>query len=148
MVYISGSSSYVEAALSSIGVSNEQLVCNVAERLRDNIKSIKRVPCLPRVKEPEREEELSPLLLQLLSVLQGGKGIDRSSNTHTLSSLITQTVTKQPTTAAINATITLHGITHSKELVDSYYRLGMGISYSNVLMFGLCLTLSGVHSVL
>jgi len=29
--------------------------------------------------------------------------------------------------------ITLHGITRSKELVDSFYKLGMGISYANVL---------------
>jgi len=40
---------------------------------------------------------------------------------------------KKPTTAAINATIMLHSITGSKELVDSFYKLGMGISYPNVL---------------
>ena len=44
---------YVEAAaLSSIGVSSEQLVCNVAERLRENIKSVKLHPMgSPRVEE-------------------------------------------------------------------------------------------------
>ena len=134
MVYdTSGSGSYIEATLSSIGVSNEQLVRNVAERLRDDIKSIKRVPWPPRVEELEKEEELSPLLVQLLSAFQGKKGVDLSPSTLSLASLITQYVTKQPTTTAINATITLHGMTRSKELVDSYYRLGMGISYSNVL---------------
>ena len=40
----SAGGSYVEAALSSIGVSSEQLVCNVAEQLRDDIKSVKRIP--------------------------------------------------------------------------------------------------------
>ena len=38
------------------------------------------------------------------------------------------------TTTSINASITLHGMTRSKELVDSFHKLGMGISYSNVLV--------------
>ena len=45
--------SYVEAALSSIGVSSEQLVDNVAKRLRDDMKSIKPVPWPPRIEELE-----------------------------------------------------------------------------------------------
>ncbi len=129
-----GGGSYVEAALLSIGVSSEQLVCNVARRLRDDINSVKHVPWPPRVEELEQEEELSPLMLQLLSALLGKKGIDLSPTTLSLTSLITQYVSKRPTTTAINATVTLHGITRSKELVDSFYKLGMGISYSNVLL--------------
>ena len=67
----SGGGSYVEAALSSIGVSSEQLVCNVAQRLRDDIKSIKLISWPPRVEELEKEEEFSPLVVQLLSALRG-----------------------------------------------------------------------------
>lgn len=129
-----GSGSYVEAALSSIGVSSEQLVRNVAERLRDDIKSVKIIPWPPRVEELEEEEELSPLVVQLLSALKGKKGVDLCPSTLALTSIITQYATMQPTTTAINATITLHGMTRSKELVDSFYKLGMGISYSNVLL--------------
>ena len=84
----SGGGSYVEAALNSIGVSNEQLVHNVAERIRDDIKSIKLIQWPPRVEELE-EEELSPLLVQLLSALRG-KEVDLSPCTHSLTSLITQ----------------------------------------------------------
>ncbi len=127
----SGGGSYVEAALSSISVSSEQLVHNVAERLRDDIKSIKLVAWPPRVEELDEEEELSPLMVRLLSALRGKKETDLSPNTLSLTSL---DVRNQPTTTAINATITLHGMTRSKELVDSYYKLGMGISYSNVLL--------------
>ncbi len=126
-----GGGSYVEAALSSVGVSSEQLVHNVAEQLRDDIKSVKPVPWPPRVEELEEEEELTA---QLLSALRRKKGVDLSPSTLALTSLITQYVTKRPTTTVINATITLHGMTRSKELVDSYYKLGMGISYSNVLL--------------
>ena len=48
-----GGGTYVEAALSSIDVSSEQLIHNVAERLRDDVMSIKLVPWPPRVEEFE-----------------------------------------------------------------------------------------------
>ena len=70
-------------------------------------------------------------MLQLLSALLGKNPLSIHTS---LTSLITQYVSKRPTRTAINATITLHGITRSKELVDSFYKLGMGISYSNVLL--------------
>ncbi|KAL7406316.1 hypothetical protein ABVT39_017681 [Epinephelus coioides] len=110
----------------------EQLMCSVAERIREDIKSIKLVPWPLRVQELEEEEEFSPLMVQLLSALRGEKGVHLSPSTLAVTSLITQYVTKRPTTTAINATITLHGMTRSKELVDSYYKLGMG--YPNLLL--------------
>ena len=112
---------------------------NVAERMRDDIKSIKLMRWPPRVEELEEEEELSPLLVQLLSALRGKKEVDLSPCTLSLTSLITQYTIKQPTTTAINATITLHGLTRSKELGDSYYKLGTGISYRDVLLLRACL---------
>ena len=107
---------YVEAAFSSLGVSSGQLVCNVAEWLRDDIKSVKLIEWLLRVEELEEEEELQPLIVKLLSALWAKKVEDLCPSTLSLTSLITH-VTKQPTTAAINATITLHGMTSNKELV-------------------------------
>ena len=56
----SGSGSYVVVTLMSIGVSSEQLVHDVAERLKQDVKSIKSIPWPPRVEELEKEEELSP----------------------------------------------------------------------------------------
>jgi len=130
----SGSGSYVEAALSSIGISSEQLVSNVSERLNDDVQAIQVIQWPPVVAQLEEEEKLSPLLVQLLSYLHGKKGVHPSVKTLSLASLITQHITKRPTTTAINASVTLHGMTRSKELVDSYYKLGMGISYQNVLL--------------
>ena len=70
---------------------------------------------------------------KVVTTLQGKKGLDLSANTLALTSPITQYIChKKPTTTAINSTITLHGITHTKELVDSFYKLGMGISCANV----------------
>ena len=108
---MSGVGSYVEAALSSIGISTEQLIHNVAERLREDIKQIKLVLWPPRVEELEEEEELSPLILELLSALRGKKGVDLSPCTLTFTSLLMQYIMKQPTTTSINASITLHGMT-------------------------------------
>ncbi|KAL8562136.1 hypothetical protein ACOMHN_041971 [Nucella lapillus] len=130
----SGGGSYIEAALSSIGVSSEQLVSNVAKKLKEDIKSIKLITWRPRVEELEEEEELSPLVVQLLSALRGKKDLDLSPNTLSLASLVTQYATNRPTPTSINATVTLHGITRGKELVDSNYKMGMGISYPNVLL--------------
>ena len=76
----------MEATLSSIGVSSEQLTRNVAERLRDDIKSIKLVPWPQRVEEIEEEEELSPVTVQLLSALRGKKRIGLSQSLSSLSS--------------------------------------------------------------
>jgi len=86
---------------------------------------------LPKVEELEQEEEL--LCTSRNKVITSFTRKERHT-VLTLTSLITQYVTKKPTTTAINATIMLHGITHSKELVDSFYKLGMGISYPNVLL--------------
>ena len=49
----SGGGSYVELALSSIGISSEQLVWNVTERLRDDIKSVNLVSWPPIVSFPD-----------------------------------------------------------------------------------------------
>lgn len=87
LVYdMSGGGSYVEAALSSIDVSSEQLVRNVAKRLRDDIISVKLVPWPSRVEELEEEEELSPLMVQLLSASRGKKGLDLPPSTLSLTS--------------------------------------------------------------
>ena len=59
----------------------EQLIHNVAEWLREDIKQIKLVPWPPRVEELEEEEKLSPLVLRLLSALRG-RSFSMYSNTH------------------------------------------------------------------
>lgn len=88
-----GGDSYVEA-LSSIGISTEQLIHNVGKDIRVDVKSVKPLPWPPRIEELEDEEELSPLLLQLLSALQGMTKIDKPSP-NTLSCLSTHTVHHQ-----------------------------------------------------
>ena len=63
MYDISGSGSYIEAAVSLLGISTEQLIQTVASRLRDEIMQTVKVPWPPQVSELEQEEDLFPLLV-------------------------------------------------------------------------------------
>jgi len=67
----------------------------MAEQFRKDIDSIRVVPWPPKFEELEQEEELPPLVIKLLSALQGKKGLDLSPNSLALTSLITQYVTKK-----------------------------------------------------
>ena len=62
----SGGGSYIEAAISLLGIRSEQLIQNVANRLRDEIRQTVKVPWPPQ----EQEEDLSPLSVQLISLLK------------------------------------------------------------------------------
>lgn len=94
----SGGGSYIEAVISSMGISNEQLIGNIASRLRDEIRQIAAVPCPPQVIELEQQEELSPLLVQLISSLERSCQVEPDIKAHTLASLLTYYVTRKPTT--------------------------------------------------
>ena len=48
--------------------------------------------------------------------------------------MITYNVTGSPTTTAVNLSMNLHGLTRSKELVDTFHKCGVGINYSSVLL--------------
>ncbi len=66
----SGSSSYIEAAISLLGISTEQLIQTVANKLRDEIRQTVKVIWPPQVSELEQEEDMSPLLVQLISLIK------------------------------------------------------------------------------
>ena len=65
----SGSTSYIEAVISLLGINNDQLVQNIASMLRNEIRKARKLPWLPQVRELEQEEDASPLLVQLISSL-------------------------------------------------------------------------------
>ena len=66
----SAAGSYLEAVVSSLGISNDQLVMNVAERLREQIFKTNTIPWPPYIHELEREEDLCELLLKLTTCLK------------------------------------------------------------------------------
>ena len=130
----SGSGSYIEAAISLLGISNEQLIQNVASRLRDEIKQTMTVPWPPNVDELEQEEYLSPLLVQLISLLKKPGQVTPDAKALALASMLTYYVTGSPTTTSINLGMHLHGLSRSKELVDMFHKVGVCIGYALVLL--------------
>ena len=113
----SATGSYIEAAMRSYGLSDEQLIKNVACRL---IKLVEKVPTIQwpsYVAELEEEEELSQHILYLLTWLKDPSRckIDLNPTTHALTSLITKYITGKRTTLSINLSTTVHGLTKNKE---------------------------------
>ena len=90
----SGSGSYVEAALSSIGVSSEQPVHNVAIRLRDDINSVQLVPWPHRARGLVRRRTNSRLSRCSCYLVCGVRRGYICLPAHSLTSIITQYVTK------------------------------------------------------
>ena len=56
---------YIKAAISSLGVHNNDLAINVAARLKEQIIRTNTIPWPPDTHELEREEDLSELMVKL-----------------------------------------------------------------------------------
>lgn len=93
--HIAGAASYIEAALSSIEVSDEKLVMDVASCLNKQICQTSTVPWPPYVSELEEKENVSILLLQLLTCIKQPEmhNIDRNPKLMSLASFLSQFVT-------------------------------------------------------
>ena len=91
-----GGGDYTEAAIFSLGISDDQLLENVAPWLSKKIRDVSTVPWPPHLEEGEEGCEL---LLKLLTWLKqpGRKTVNLSPTTLSLASLITYYVTGQRT---------------------------------------------------
>ena len=112
-----------------MGISSEQLVENIANRLRAEI-----IQLPSQVIEFEQQEEVSQLLVQFISSLKRSSQVESDIKAHTLASLLSYYVTSKPTITSINLGMNLHGLTRSKELVDTFNKAGVCIGYSQVLL--------------
>ena len=70
---------YVEAAMSSLGISDEQLLMNVARRLKEHILESPTMAWVPYIHELERKEEPNELLMKLVSWMKTPKILLRST---------------------------------------------------------------------
>ena len=133
---VRGGGDYIAAALSSLGISDEQLLRNLAPRLSEKIKETHAIPWPPRVDDLEEAEEVCGLLVQLLSWLKQPKrkNADLSPETLSLASMITSYVTGSRTSTVVNMGVTVHGMTRSKELVETLHKSGASISYADTLL--------------
>ncbi|KAI4824681.1 hypothetical protein KUCAC02_013179 [Chaenocephalus aceratus] len=131
---VGGGGDYIEAAISSLGISDEQLLQNLSQRL--SAKDTTTVHWPPRIDHLEEGEEVCGLLLKLLTWLQQPerKPADISPATLSLASMITYHITGQRTTTAINMGVNVHGMTRSKDLVETLHKSGVSISYADTLL--------------
>ena len=130
----SGSTSYIEAVISLLGINNDQLVQNVASVLRNEIRKTRKLPWPLQVRELEQEEDASPLLFQLISSLRKFGQVMPDAKVLAIASLLTYYVTSGPTITSVNLGMHLHGLSRSKELVDVFHRVGAYIIYASVLL--------------
>ena len=131
----------MDMAVSSLGISDEQLTGNVSGRLGASIiDDTHGSPWPPLIEELENEEKFSEYLVLLMQKLYM-KGHPRSAQIEennpklkTLVSLITYFVTGKKTNMAINIAVDVHGSTRSRELIDMLHGNGLCISYENLLL--------------
>ena len=89
-----GGGNYIEAAFDSFGITDEQLILNLAPRLSKHIKEVPLLNWCPTVEQLLEEESVSQLLVKLLSAMKkkhGHKELLEEDNPvlHVLTSLIT-----------------------------------------------------------
>ena len=123
MYDVTGSGSYIDAALYATGISDEQLMQNLCSCLHSKTNETKCVQWPPRIDQLEEEEGICYALVQFLSWLKHPpkkKHLNFSPKTLCLASIITQYVTGNRTTTAINHGKDLHGHTRNKDLVGVF----------------------------
>ena len=128
--------SYVEAAILSLGISDEELLKNVAKRLHENIMNTEVISWPPLVSDLEEPENSNPLLMKLIILLKAPdkKDLDDSPRVRVLTSLLTYYITGKRTNFSINYSTWLHGLTKSREAVDVSHKDSIGISYNDIMM--------------
>lgn len=137
LVYdVGGGGDYIEAAILSLGISDEQLIHNLALRLSKKIKDTPTVPWPPRLDHLEEGEEICELLLKLLTWLKepNRKTADITPTILRLASMYTYHITGKRTTTVVNLGINVHGMTRSKYLVETLHKSGVCISYEDTLL--------------
>ena len=122
------------SAINSTGISDEQLLKNLCGRLSAKVMETNCVAWPPRINQLEENEEICPLLIQLLTWLRNPNSNRTclSPKTLSLTSIFTQFITGKRTSTCINLGIDLHGHTRSTELVDNLHTADIIISYADI----------------
>ena len=134
----SAGGSYIEAAINSWGVSDEQLLNTVARRLKEKLKGDASIDWPPHVEELKQDERPNDLLRKLLTWLKNPAANDFSEScldpeVVALSSLLFSFITGNHTPLKIKLSMTVHGLTRSREIIDLLKKFSLGISYHDVL---------------
>ena len=98
------------------------------------MRSTPTVPWAPTLEDLEEPEEISPLILLLLTYLRNpnSKSIDISPDTLSMGSLLSKYVTGKRTSTSINIGMAAHGLTRSRKLADILHKSVHAISYDDI----------------
>ena len=134
----SAGGSYIEAAINSWGVSDEQLLNTVDRRLKEKLKGDASIDWPPHVAELEQDERPNDLLRKLLTWLKNPAANDFSGScldpeVVVLSSLLFSFTAGKHTPLKIKLSMTVHGLTRSREIIDLLKKFSLGIRYRDVL---------------
>ena len=118
-----------------MGITDETLIKGCAKRLIGKVKEKDPVSWPPKISKLEEAEVFNPLLIEFLSSLRTPKASSPEPDSLFLSlaSALTSFITKQRTQILIENSVTLHGISRRKELVEIFYKQRFGISYADYL---------------
>ena len=117
--------------------SDEQLLNNVARRLKEKLTAESDLSWPPHVVELEDVKEPHMFLRKLLTWLKDPNIQDFTEmcddpQTVALSSLLLSFITGNRTSFQASLSVTLHGLTRSREITDILKKFGLGISYRDV----------------
>ena len=128
------SNSYVEAAISCLGTTDETLMKGCAKRLHGKVKEKDPVSWPLKISRLEEPDVLNPVLIEFLTCLRTPTVSypEDDSLVLPLASALTSFIAKQRTKILINNSVTLHDITSKRELIELFYKQGFVISYADI----------------
>ncbi len=128
--------SFIEAAIYSWVISNEQLLNTAARRLRDELLINTGIIWPPTIEETETEEKPDPLMFKFLTWLKtpATKKFETYSDPQVwaLTSLLKSHTSGKKSIFKTKLSCTLHGLIRSREPIDLTQKLGLGIGYQDV----------------
>ncbi|KAG0710220.1 hypothetical protein GWK47_002572 [Chionoecetes opilio] len=127
--------SYAEAAINCWGVTDDQLISTVAQRINAHASQAQVMSWPPHVDELVDEEDSDELLYKFVTLLKKPKAGEDQKDPAVLAltSLLTSYITGKRTSFKVKLAITLHGLIRSRELIDLMHKFSLGISYKDVL---------------
>lgn len=134
----SAGGTYIEAAIYSWGVSDEQLLNTVARRLKDKLSGVSGINWPPHVDQLDIPEEPNDILWKFFTWLKNPSVTDFNESCQdptifALTSLLLSYITGKRTPFQVKLSVMLHGLTRSREIVDILKKFSLGISYKDVL---------------
>ena len=128
--------SYIEPAIYSWGVSDEQLLNTVARHQNDGFRNYSGMKCPRTIAELENDEEPDHYLKMFLGLLKNTALKDStkclSLDFHVLSSLVKSFISGRRSIFKAKLSCATHGMTKCRKLVGIFKKIEIRISYKDV----------------